>query len=120
VAAVNAGKHHSGLSDVEQYGKHSSANAGGLSVATLLERASRAGQAIRLAWRGAEQEGLAQGRDEFPTGVLPVTRSTDDDQTAPDGSPGDDDETEPTTAIRDARRWLRPPGFSWLPQSLAG
>jgi hypothetical protein len=78
-----------------------------LSVAALLERMSRAGQAIRLAWRGSERLGLAEGRGEFPTGVLPVVRDQILD------APSDDDETEPTTATREARRWLRPPGFSW-------
>lgn len=81
-------------------------------MAALLERVSQAGQAIRLAWRGAEHAGVAQDSDEFPTAVLPVIR----DQ-APVAT--DDEDTEPTTAQREVRRWLRPLGFSWWQQSLA-
>lgn len=107
------GRHHSGQDDrtAEQYGRHSRANANGLSVGALLERAARAGHAMRLAWRGAEGEGLAQTGGEFPTAVLPVIRGTDGHQAEPDGSPGDDEDTEPSTTTREARRWLRPPGF---------
>jgi hypothetical protein len=108
------GKHHSGEHEsAEPYGKHHAARVGGLSVASLLERVARAGQAVRLAWRGAERQGLAATEDDFPTAVLPVIR----DQVADVAS--DDEETEPTTATQEARRWLRPPGFSWWQQCLA-
>lgn len=120
MAAV-IGRHHSGQDDrtAEQYGRHSRANANGLSVGALLERAARAGHAIRLAWRGVENEGLARTGGEFPTAVLPVIRGTNGHQAEPDGSPGDDKDTEPSTTTREARRWLRPAGFLWWQRSLA-
>lgn len=75
MATVNAGKHHSGQCDTTAgCGKHRAGRAGGLSVATLLERVSQAGQAIRLAWRGGEHNGLAPEGNEFPTAVLPMVR----------------------------------------------
>lgn len=105
---------------VEPYGKHSQANARGLSVAALLTRTTQAGQAIRLAWRGDEAASLVDRTDEFPTAVLPVVRRVDGHQAESDGWPGDDQETEPATATREARRWLQPPGFSWWQWALAG
>jgi hypothetical protein len=121
VATVNTGKHHSGQEDTaEDYGRHSRTNARGLSVAVLLQWVVARGEAIRLAWRGTESEGLARTRDEFPTAVLPVIRGADGHQAEHDGSPGDDEETGPTTATREARRWLQPPGFLWWQRSLAG
>ena len=114
MAAVT-GRHHDECGNgAERYGRHSRANANGLSVAALLDRAARAGHAIRLAWRGAESEGLALAGGELPTGVLPVVRDEHLDTS------GEDEDTEPTTATREARRWLRPPGFAWWQQSLAG
>jgi hypothetical protein len=111
---MNLGKHRSREHEsAEEYGKHSQTNAGGLSVAALLERMSRAGQAIRLAWRSSEVTSVVGCSQEYPTGVLPVVRDMNEHQAEPDGWPGDDEETEPTTATREARRWLRPPGFSW-------
>ncbi len=115
MAAVNGGKHHSGLGEVaERYGRHSRANANGLSVAALLERVARAGHAIRLAWRGEEATSVTDRAEEFPTAVLPVVRDQHPD------TPSNDDKTEPTTATREARRWLRPPGFLWWQRSFAG
>jgi hypothetical protein len=115
VAAVNGGKHHSGPGEVaERYGRHSRANANGLSVGALLERVARACLAIRLAWRGTEGEGLAQTLDDFPTAVFPVIREADShDANA-------DEDTEPTTATRQARSWLQSAQFEGWPQALAG
>jgi hypothetical protein len=114
VATVNTGRHHSRQDTAEGYGRHSPTNAGGLTVAALIERVAHAGQAVRLAWRGREAAGIADWSDEFPTAVLPVVRDgAIDSSTA-------DEETEPTTATQEARRWLRPPGFSWWQQWLAG
>jgi hypothetical protein len=111
VAAVT-GRHHSGQDDTnEGYGRHNPINAGGLTVAALIERVARAGQAVRLAWRGREAADVANWSDEFPTAVLPVVRERIMHQAEPDGSPSENEETEPTTAAREARRWLRP-GFS--------
>jgi hypothetical protein len=115
------GRHHGqGVGSAEQYGRHSQANARGLSVAALLARVAEAGHAVRLAWRSEEAATATARSDEFPTAVLPVVRDTEGHQTEPDGSPGDDVETEPSTATRDARRWIGPPGFSWWQQWLAG
>lgn len=96
----------------ERYGKHSQANARGLGVAELLRRVVARGDAIRLAWRGREATGVADPTDEFPTAVLPVIR--DDDPTL------DEEDTEPTTATREARRWLQSPDFSWWQRLLVG
>jgi hypothetical protein len=105
VAAVT-GRHQGDHTDATgHYGRHSEANAGGLSVAALLARVADAGHAIRLAWRSNEVASAIDRSDEFPTAVLPVVRGTDGH------------ETEPTTATREARRWLRPPGFSWWQRS---
>lgn len=104
----------------ERYGKHSQANARGLGVAELLRRVVARGDAIRLAWRGREATGVADPVDEFPTAVLPVIRDSIEYQVEPDGPPGDEDETEPTTATREARKWLPPSGFSWWPRLLVG
>lgn len=114
MATVSFDRRHSGSGDAEQYGRLSQANARGLSVATLLARVVAAGHAVQLAWRGEEATDVTDRLQEFPTAVLPVVRDQYPD------TPGDDDETEPTTATREARRWLRPPGFSWWPQALAG
>ena len=115
------GRHHDqDAGGAEQYGRHSQANARGLPVAALLARVAEAAQAVRLAWRGEEAARAFAPPDEFPTAVLPVVRDTEGHQTEPDGPPGDDEETEPSTATREARRWLGPPGFSWWQQWLAG
>jgi hypothetical protein len=107
------GRHHSEQDDAaEGYGRHSPTNAGGLTVAALIERVARAGQAVRLAWRGREAVGTADWADEFPTAVLPVIR--DQLPQSPSG-----EGTEPTAATREAWKWLRPPGFSWWTQCLA-
>jgi hypothetical protein len=120
VAAVNPGRHHSGQDNsAESYGRHSPTNAGGLTVAALIERVARAGQAVRLAWRGREAAGVADWSDEFPTAVLPVVRDTNRHHAEPDGSPGEDEGTEPTTATREAQQWLRASGFLWWQQWLA-
>lgn len=110
---MNPGKHHGGqAAAADDYGKHSQANARGLSVAELLRRVVARGEAVRLAWRGREATGLADRSDEFPTAVLPVIRSD-----AP--TPADED-TEPTAATHEARRWLQPSGFSWRQRLLTG
>jgi hypothetical protein len=65
------GRHHYDLSrSPDTYGRHSEANAGGLTVAALLRRVVASGEAIRLAWpvEGADQ---LTGDDEWPTAVLP-------------------------------------------------
>lgn len=96
----------------ETYGKHSRAHARGLSVAELLRRVVARREAIRLAWRGDATTNLADPSDEFPTAVLPITR---------DNLPAlEDQETEPTTATREARQWLGTERFSWWPKPLAG
>jgi hypothetical protein len=102
------GKHHSHQDDTaEGYGRHSPTNADGLTVAALIERVARAGQAVRLAWRGREAAGTADWADEFPTGILPVVRHAVPDMPTPE------EDTKPTTATRAARNWLWPHGFSW-------
>ena len=113
MAAVTTGRHRSNPDEGDAYGRHSWTIAGGLSVAALLERAVRAGDAVRLAWRGADGNGLVQTGDDFPTALLPVIR----DQ--PREATGNDEGTEPTTAAQETRRWLRPLGFSWWQQCLA-
>lgn len=95
----------------ETYGKHSRAHARGLSVAELLRRVVARGEAIRLAWQGDAATNLVGPSDEFPTAVLPVIR---DDSLALE-----DQETEPTTATREARQWFGSERFSW-PKPLAG
>jgi plasmid replication initiation protein len=115
------GRHHGqGAGSAEQYGRHSQASARGLSVAALLARVVEAGHAVRLAWRGDDATRVVTRSDEFPTAVLPVVRSTDEPQAEPDGLPADDEDTEPTTATREARKWLRPPGLSWWPRAVVG
>lgn len=107
MAAVT-GRHRGDHTDATgHYGRHSEANPGGLSVAALLARVAEAGQAVRLAWRGNEVASVAERSGEFPTAVLPVVRSMASRQAEPDGLAGDDQETEPTTGTREARRWLR-------------
>jgi hypothetical protein len=96
----------------ETYGRHSRAHARGLSVAELLRRVVARGEAIRLAWRGDAATNLADRSDEFPTAVLPVIR---DDLLALEAQ-----ETEPTTATREAWQWLDTERFSWWPKPLAG
>jgi hypothetical protein len=109
------GRHQGDRRDgAEQYGRHSQANARGLSVAALLARVVEAGHGIQLAWRGEEATSVTDRSQEFPTAVLPVVRDQHPD------TPSNDDETEPTTATREARRWLRPPGFLWWQRSFAG
>ena len=115
MAAVSPGKHHGGQdAAADRAGLHRADRANGVSVAALLERVSRAGLAIRLAWRGTERTDVVQHSDEFPTGVLPVIRDRFP------GAVSDDEETEPTSATREAWRWLRPEHFSWWPTVLAG
>lgn len=94
----------------EQYGKHSRAHAGGPGVVDLLRRAVAHGDAIRLAWDD-ETRIVADQRDDFPTAVLPVVR---------DEYPGDDEDTEPSTAVREARKWFMPELFTRLLHPLAG
>jgi hypothetical protein len=102
------GRHHGGRDDMaEGYGRHSPINAGGLTVAALIERVARAGHAVRLAWRGREAADVADWSDEFPTAVLPMAQDRIKHQAEPDSSSSDDQETEPTTATQEARRWLR-------------
>jgi hypothetical protein len=98
----------------DSYGRHSQANARGLPVKALLERLVASGDAICLAWRD-DQLQTSTDRAEFPTAVLPVVRELHQQDANPD-----DEETEPTTATRGARRWLSTNGFSWWPKSLAG
>lgn len=96
----------------ETYGKHSRAHARGLSVAELLRRVVARGEAIRLAWRGDAATHMADPSDEFPTAVLPITR---------DNLPAlEDQESEPTTATREARQWFGSEWFSWGPKPLTG
>jgi hypothetical protein len=110
---VNPGKHEGGQAAAsDDYGQHSQAHARGFSVAELLRRMVAGGEAIRLAWRGREATGFADRSDEFPTAVLPVIHA--------DAPPSADDDTEPTTATREARKWQRPPDFSWWQRLLAG
>ena len=97
--------------DAEHNGKHSRAHARGLGVAELLRRVAARGEAIRLAWRGDEVTSAGARSGDFPTAILPVVR---------DEYPDDEDEdTEPSTATWEARRWLQPPGFSLWPNPLA-
>ncbi len=95
----------------EHYGKHSGVHARGLGVAELLRRAVAGGEAIRLAWRGDEATNVVARSEEFPTAILPIVRDEYPDE--------NDEDTEPSTATREARRWLRPPGFSLWPNLLA-
>lgn len=96
--------------DAEMYGKHSRAHAHGLGVAELLRRVIARGDAIRLAWRGTD--GSTAGRsDDFPTAVLPVIR---------DEYPGDDEDTEPSAGVREARKWFGPEKSLWWRSSLVG
>lgn len=99
---------HDADSAAETYGKHSTAHAR-LSVVSILQRFVSRGQAIRLAWR--EQVGPAERSDEFPTAVLPVIRAD---------YPGDDEDTEPSTAVREGRKWFQSSPFSWWPGVLVG
>jgi hypothetical protein len=108
---MNIGKHH--RHEHEAYGKHTTGRVSGVSVVELLRRVVGRGEAVRLAWRGVERAGVAHNSDEFPTAVLPVIR----DQLPAASS--DDEGTEPTVAVQEARQWLRPPGFSWWHQCLA-
>lgn len=94
------------------YGQHSQAHARGLSVAELLRRTMARGEAVRLAWHGREATGLADRADEFPTAVLPVVRA--------DAPALDEEDTEPITATREARKWQQPSDFSWWQRLLAG
>jgi hypothetical protein len=98
--------------DADRYGKHSRAHAHGLGVAELLRRVVARGDAIRLAWRGDEATNAIARSDEFPTAVLPVVRVEYPDE--------NDEDTEPSTAVRESRKWLNPELVSWWPQPLAG
>jgi hypothetical protein len=91
----------------EAYGKHSRANARGLSVAELLRRVVHRGDAFRLAWRGGDSDAPVGRDEEFPTGVLPVVRTEFVDILATE------EDTEPPTATREARKWLQSANFSW-------
>lgn len=91
----------------EAYGKHSQTNAHGLSVAELLKRVVRRGEALRLAWRGHDPDVFVDQEDEFPTAVLPVVRDE------PAAVLETAVEAVPRTLTRDARKWSQPPGFSW-------
>jgi hypothetical protein len=114
VATVNLARSQaSEYGSAEAYGKHSRANARGLSVAELLRRVVHRGEAFRLAWRGGDSDAPVDRREEFPTGVLPVVG----DQLA-DALVAEED-TEPTTAMREARKWLQAPSFSWWLRLLA-
>lgn len=93
----------------DTYGKHSRPYAQGSSVRQLLLRFIRAGEPIRLAWSTTEP--IADQREEFPTAVLPVFSG--EPQAAPpaslDPEQGNNDQdlgSEPTSAMRQARRWL--------------
>ena len=109
MAPVNAGKHRDEDDDAAaRYGRHSRANAGGLTVTALLKRVMARGEAIRLAWRGTDSNGLVDQAAELPTAVLPVIREPDE--------ASDDEDTEPTTATREARRWLQHQRFMWWPR----
>jgi hypothetical protein len=90
--------------DEETYGRHSFAHAR-IPVIALLRRAVANGGAFRLAWRGDNPDVPVDRDDDFPTGVLPVVRDELADGAAPD------EDTEPTTATRAARKWLQPPSF---------
>lgn len=119
------GRHHADQDHgdgSDRYGKHSQANANGLSVRTLLERTIAYGDAIRLAWDNEDPNALADGERDLPTAVLPVVPMQVADEAE------GDDETEPTTATREARRWLaknQPEAgtgggdFVWWPKALA-
>jgi hypothetical protein len=110
---VNMGKHHSIEQEpAEGYGKHHAARAGGLSVTELLRQMVARGEAIRLAWRGNDTADIVDPSAEYPTAILPAIR---------DDAPSiDDEDTEPTTATRATRSWLRPASFSWSSTVLAG
>jgi len=97
--------------DAERYGKHSRAHARGLGVAELLRRVVARGEAVRLAWRDDETNSVTNRAEEFPTAVLPVVH-----EEYPDVN---DENTEPSTVTREARRWLQPPGFSLWSNPLA-
>lgn len=100
--ATVTSRHHGGPSDAaERYGKHSRANARGLSVRALLERWVERGEAIRLAWRAEESDAVVARSQEFPTAVLPVIRGDDSHEV------NADEDTEPTTTTRQARNWLQ-------------
>lgn len=103
MATVNADRYQS----ADAYGKHSQSNARGLSVAELLRRAVRRGEAFRLAWRGDDPDASVDRDEAFPTAVLPVVRGELADPAAMAEG------TEPTTATREARKWLQPPSSSW-------
>jgi hypothetical protein len=96
--------------DAERYGKHSRAHARGLGVAELLRRVVARGEAVRLAWRGDEATSALGRSGDFPTAILPVVRDEYPDE--------NDEDTQPSTATREARRWLQPPGFSLWPNPL--
>ena len=112
VATVNGGKHHSGEpKSAEGYGKHHAARADGLSAVELIERLSRAGYAVRLAWRGAQATNVVPQTPEFPTAILPVIRREYLD--------ADEKDPEPPVT-REAPKWLWPGGFWWRSKLLAG
>jgi hypothetical protein len=97
--------------DAERYGKHSRVHARGLGVAELLRRVVARGEAIRLAWRGDEAMSAIARSDEFRTAILPVMREEYPDD--------EDEDPELSTATRQARRWLQPPGILVVPNPLA-
>jgi hypothetical protein len=97
--------------DAETYGKHSRAHAHGLGVAELLRRVIARGEAIRLAWHSDETTRVADDSQDFPTAVLPVIR---------DEYPGDDEDTDPSTGVREARKWFNPELSLWWRNSLVG
>lgn len=110
---MNPGKHRSDEPESPNgHGRHRPANTSGLMATALIERVARTGHAIRLAWQGTADHGLASADDDFPTAVLPVVRNE-----PPDTSTADED-TEPTMASREARQWLGSSEFSWWIRSL--
>ncbi len=103
---MNAGRDRSDdYQSAEAYGKHSRSHARGLSVAELLRRAARRGEALRLAWRDDPPEATIDRYEEFPTGVLPVVQGELAEVAALE------EDTAPTTTTRAARKWLQPPPF---------
>lgn len=86
--------------------RHAEHQAAPLTVYDLLLQAWSEGRAVALDWPGQDMTGLVRER--------PVGRRGHTDST------GADEDTEPTTAAREARRWLSQEWFSSAPQALAG
>lgn len=91
---------------VRRRGRHAEHQSEPLLVYDLLLQAWSEGRPVGLDWHGQDAAGLV--RDQ------PSTRH---DYLTPAGV---EEDTEPSTVIREARKWLGSPSFSPSPQALAG